>query len=303
MGHSLDVHLHSITMSSLFATFLIKLHQCARAAPLHVLMRDHAVVTHRYGLINTMWVPWTLTDQPTVITFHLLNQLSHDDLQLLRITHIQWSLSSNMIELHWENKRRSQTTPPKQILINVWWIPAAQDHSNVNDIWRTRCHLKSRSILIWGSKVEMQLQGCTASSSICHHGKSDIWVWAAKGSLQLKPRSPRCNNVIKKDCWESFCFLTTQRFTYTKPWLMLGFARKECSWESRNFKLQLFFSVWNCLRSSLFKHEEKGTEICIMPPLSTPQKNINDLSEGGLGYVTNSDFLWMSQAKSLEEVQ
>ncbi len=144
----------------------------------------------------------------------------------------------------------------------------------------------------------MQLHGCTASSSICHHGKSDIWVWAAKGSLQLKPRSPRCNNVIKKDCWESFCFLTTQRFTDTKPWLMLGFARKECSWESRNFKLQLFFSVWNCLRSSFFKHEEKGTEICIMPPLSTPQKNINDLSEGGLGYVTNSDFLWMSQAKS-----
>ncbi len=110
----------------------------------------------------------------------------------------------------------------------------------MNDIWRTRCHLKSRCIFIWGSKVEMQLHGCTASSSICHHGKSDIWVWAAKGSLQLKPRSPRCNNVIKKDCWESFCFLTTQRFTDTKPWLMLGFARKECSWESRNFKLQLF---------------------------------------------------------------
>ncbi len=127
----------------------------------------------------------------------------------------------------------------------------------MNGIWRTQCPLKCRCILKWGSKVELQLQGCTASSSICHHGKSDIWVQAAKGFLQLKPRSPRCNNVIKKDCWESFCFLTTQRFTDTKPWLMLGFARKECSWESRNFKLQLFHE---------YVFDSGGSEIVLEDP-------------------------------------
>ncbi len=83
-----------------------------------------------------------------------------------------------------------------------------------------------------------------------------VW-YLSTVSLQLKPRSPRCNNVIKKDCWESFCFLTTQRFTDTKPWLMLGFARKECSWDSRNFKLQLFHE---------YVFDSGGSEIVLEDP-------------------------------------
>jgi len=46
---------------------------------------------------------------------------------------------------------------------------------------------------------------------------------------------------------------------------------------------------------------ERSTEICIRPPLSIRLENINDLSKGGLGYETHSDFLQMSQVKILRE--
>lgn len=170
----------SVSLRSPFVTYLITLQWCERAASLHVSVKDPVVLTHRHGLIKTGGNPlftqsgslelWRINLQS--LLFYLLNQLSHDDLQLIRIKHI-FSLS---LIMNSQNKRCSQTTPPKQILINVLWVPVAQNHSSVNDIWRTQRPLRSRCILIWGSKVEMQLQRCTASSSICHHGKSDIWV-------------------------------------------------------------------------------------------------------------------------------